>query len=442
MKEDKELIDEIIDRLKTTKDFAYREGAWERFKEMDGATVPTRKISSLNKYVAVAAMLLMGLLVSYFVFKSKQNIVDDIGNADEKLFVERTPYQNKTTDKNDAYPSSPIMEHETSIKIKEWNQENKNVTSIPYLASMEGSYNIASSGHIDMLPTMAKVVVDNSIKSVEAEVSNPESTQTLLDHLVLANSNLANQMISSANPENVLKPKSFKYGDRFDLGIYVSPYSSAADNLKVGAGFTLAYNITKNISVRTGASYNTYEVGIMKDPMAAGSVEKVNAKVNNSIQNSNDARGSFMQASKIAVPNVNAITGFVRSIEIPLEVKYNMNKTLYATAGVSYSTIINQERNAQYVENVNFNTFSNGFPDSEAEASNALKAVTKTVKSAEKNVNTNGYTGFVNFSVGKKVNLNQKFGVSVEPFVKIPVGEFRRADMNYTNGGIRIMTNF
>lgn len=445
MKKNKEVIEEIIDRLQTIKDFEYKEGAWERFKTTEGAGVAGRKIRHINRYIAAAAMLLVGLGVSYFLLNSQKDSSKSITDATTPLLVDTKPIQevNKEYKENDKTVVAEVSDNAiVAVGAGSVQDADESAVNLPYLTGARVDHKISVPQYMDGLRLAGKESLDNKDYSIHHEVSNPVSTKSLLDHLVLANSSLANSVLTGTNSEKSLGPKSFKYGDRFDLGIYVSPYSSTTDNLKVGAGFTLAYNITNKISVRTGASYNSYEVGVMKDPLSASSVEKIKTTVSNSVQYDSDGRAALTQMSKVSVPNINAITGFVKSVEIPLEVKYNMNRSLYATAGVSYSTIINQERNAQYVENVNLNTFSNGFPENEAEASKALQAVTKTVKSSEKNVNTNGYTGFVNFSVGKKVNVNKKFGISVEPYFKIPVGEFRRADMNYTNGGVRIMTSF
>ncbi|HLS38996.1 MAG TPA: hypothetical protein VK023_12080, partial [Sphingobacterium bovisgrunnientis] len=70
------------------------------------------------------------------------------------------------------------------------------------------------------------------------------------------------------------------------------------------------------------------------------------------------------------------------------------------------------------------------------------KTKVKTVKSLQDNVNPKGFSGFANFSLGKKVNMNRKMSLSVEPFVKVPLGQFRKSDLDYTNSGIRIITTF
>src|SRR5690606_2128186 len=139
---------------------------------------------------------------------------------------------------------------------------------------------------------------------------------------------------------------------------------------------------------------------------------------------------------------INAVTGFVQSIDIPLELKFHATRSLYAVAGMSYSSILNQERNAYYIDNINQETFAEGYPETQEQVVNAVKPVTKSIESTEKNVNTNGFTGFVNLSIGKDLRVNKNIGVSLEPYLKIPVGGYRRADMDYTNGGIRIMTSF
>lgn len=439
MKEDKELIKEIVARLKAKEDVAYREGAWERFKEMESSS-PAFTMRRLRAIASVAAVLVSCLFAVYFMFKSQPN------DAIDKALV--SVVENNDAAESNTKENQPLIstEQETVVlaDIKPSSTESlvavsSNSAVLSELLGVELTLNPVMLQGIE-LPQMSKSTIstNTSLHAFTPE-SHSESTQSLLKNLVLANNNLSNAMISNSTADKSLSPKSFNYGNKFSLGLFVAP-NSTVDNFKVGAGFTLAYNINNKISVRTGASYNNYEVGVLKDPLAPGSVEQVSAKVTD--LNYDASNSASAQVLKLAIPNVSAVSGFVSSVEIPLEIKYNLNKSFYATAGVSYSTIINQERNAQYIENANVNTFNNGFPVNEKEASKSLKAVTKTVQSSENNVNTNGYNGFVNFSVGKKVNLNKKFGLSVEPFFKIPVGEFRRSDMNYTNGGVRIMTTF
>src|SRR5690606_21840648 len=79
--------------------------------------------------------------------------------------------------------------------------------------------------------------------------------------------------------------------------------------------------------------------------------------------------------------------------------------------------------------------------DSPEPVENPVTTISTTQASAYENID-NGFGGFVNFSIGRRVNMGKTIKVSIEPFVKLPVGQFKRADMNYTNCGIRIMTSF
>ncbi|WP_066751284.1 hypothetical protein [Sphingobacterium populi] len=203
----------------------------------------------------------------------------------------------------------------------------------------------------------------------------------------------------------------------------------------------LSYNVTKQLSVRTGASFQQYEVGTLRDPSQIASME-VAASPDRPLQTDVGMAGSSLMARVPLIPNVNAITGMVRTIDIPLEAKYSFYKGLYAGAGISYATVLGQQRFAHYIENVNANPYGAGLPSNESEMRAAVQPVVRTMESANTNVNSSGFGGFVNMSVGKEMKLKRGPSVSLEPYVKLPVGSFKRADMNYTNGGLRIITNF
>lgn len=142
-------------------------------------------------------------------------------------------------------------------------------------------------------------------------------------------------------------------------------------------------------------------------------------------------------------PNFTAVSGSVLTLDIPVEMKYAITRNLYTTAGVSMVSVLQQERLNHYVENINGNTFAgknaNGVGAAE---SNNIQAVNKTVKSNEQNVETNGFNGFINLSIGRKLPIKKTFSISVEPFYRLPLGQFKNSDVNYSNGGIKVITNF
>lgn len=449
MEKDKELIDEIVDRLKNQKEVKYREGAWEKFQASQAPASSKSKIVSFNRWISVAAAcLLLGLGVMFYINRLKNDVITDatlpnLANNDlesrsrtqeSETKISQNNKQEESTRK-DANLTNPVLANIESNKNNRITLEQIDINE-----SIDYDYSIDKNIALEELDFNKEFQIAN-LEVIDSKQPKLKAISNLENITLAASATTNNSVIAFKEVEAKNQQRHFNLSEKFDLGLFVSPHSTA-EKMYVGGGLSIAYNLNKKLSLRTGASYNNYEVGIMKNPTEMESVEAVMTTSSSKELGNNVYSGAGMQQVKMMLPNINAIRGSVQSIDVPLELKYNVNNTLYAAAGISYSAIINQERNAQYIENVNTETFRNGFPEDASQASKVVQPVTKTVKSAEKNVNTNGYNGFINFSIGKKLNLNKKVGLSVEPYFKVPVGEYRRADMNYTNGGIRIMTNF
>lgn len=437
MKNDKEIIDEIVNRLKSRPEVEYRQGAWEGFK--DQHSIGATKMRQIPRWAAAAAaaLLLFGIGTLYYF---NESVVTPEGTAirmasdAQSQANKELPSQEEKIEKTAKAVATTTSTSRTLFGL----QDKRASERLEQLPPLMADVKTIDSRPITITADDISLMHDEIRKYSNIGASDVQSYATTVEHLTLATTAIPKSDVSVREVENISQNRNVRFGDKFDLGLYVSPQSTG-DKMNVGGGLTLAYNLTSKISLRTGASYNSYEVGRLKNPNAADSYESVFVRND---MDKNMLNSPSAETSKMMVPNVNAVTSIVQSVDVPLELKYNVGKSLYAVAGVSYSAIIGQERNAHYIENVNAETFSTGFPENEKQMQTAVKAVTKTVKSADKSVSTNGFNGFVNFSVGKKVKVNNRFGVSVEPYFKIPVGEYRRADMDYTNGGIRIMTNF
>ncbi|TJZ63490.1 hypothetical protein FAZ15_04205 [Sphingobacterium olei] len=440
MKENKDIIDEIVNRLRSQRDYDYKEGAWEKFQSNQQLT-SVSKMSVYYRLSAAAALIILGIGAVLWLRTAPPVAVDTINTVAMQQDNNLTdiPLTNNTTSTpkealgNLENTTQTYRDNAYSLSEPDGFEGNNKLVYIPQQYE-ERIENIIDGIDYKHLPN-----TDLNIKSISynsKEFSSSSSVPT--DNMILVSSSAPLINLSLKEVENRPNQSFMRLNERFDLGLFVSP-NSTADKMNVGGGLLVAYNLNKKISLRTGASYNTYEMGVLKNPTVESSAETVAvSEEKNSLAG---ASQSSLQRS-VVLPNVNAVTGKVQSLDIPVELKYNFNTSLYAAAGVSYSAILNQERSAHYVENINNETFANGYPENREQISKSTQAVTRTVKSAETNVNSNGFNGFVIMSVGKKVNIGNKFGVSVEPYFKIPVGEYRRADMDYTNGGIRLMTTF
>lgn len=436
----KELIDLIRDRLKTVEELPYKEGAWEAYK---AKYEPARKVRRLIPlWVAAAIAAIAGFI---FLFNAKDRSAGSLKTTEVQhtggIVTEKAEKETDNTIKIEA--NGVVSEEETQKK----NEDSKSASF--YALSREMKQRIVMPHKMNTQPlALARPKNPSSLGGrlkaadmmiLEIEDNHPDVSDWE-DDLVggqQVDPHFAYQNEAARN----LSPKRMRLTDRFELGAFVSP-STTDRSFDLGGGVVFAYRFNDKVAIRTGASFNQYEVGMLGSQVKEVRAEKIMEAqpVANSDKLISKETTAFRN-NNLFIPNLNAVTGKIQTLDIPLEVRYNLTKQFYATGGVSYAAVLSQERFDHYEESVGIPTYSSA-SSSEQPVKNSVTTVSTTVKSDDENVSTNGFGGFVNFSVGRKVNVGKTMKVSVEPFVKLPVGQFRRADMDYTNGGIRIITSF
>ena len=442
----KDLIEDIKAKLKASQELPYRDGAWERFAAQQGNAGNTHVIS-FKRLATIAAVGLSVLAVSLYIYRSQENdITVDTQIAKSSPTISDRSSSNILENSRNGHT---LTLESTTIALNDSDKganssRLKSHSKLPYSSSVtiEGLDNELNV--IQPTPTSLSIATLKKVEPKILPILETTHEESSYPELILPTvTTLASQAVNIGGTRNsapINNENKMSLGDKFQLGLYVSPHRTA-DKFDVGAGFLVSYAINSKISLRTGTSYNSYSVGVIKDPMDMAYSEKISME--NSYQNSPLAGElNFSNKQQMILPNVNAVMGKVEALEIPLDVTYNFNKGFYSSAGVSYSAIINQQREAQYIENVGVSSLQ----DKESLIPNAAQSLNKTkvktVKSLQDNVNPKGFSGFANFSLGKKVNMNRKMSLSVEPFVKVPLGQFRKSDLDYTNSGIRIITTF
>ncbi|NGM61919.1 hypothetical protein G5B30_08320 [Sphingobacterium sp. SGG-5] len=438
---DKELITVIAEKLKNSSGQTYREGAWEKFKA--GNTPVRATTAAMRKmwYAAASVVFLIGLGAVWFTLKQAGDPAVDI--VQQEAVVKPMESQAPRT-MNGSDQARVSRGEKTTIDKIQSVEAAQSVLAYHHRPHRENLALLVSENHLQMsaeahapkmLPLPVPKLSVNDVTRMEnvARLSRDAFDSHLASGTALAGTTLAMKEVDP-QPQNKLVLLS----KRLELGLFVSPYATE-QKMNVGGGFLLGFKLSNRLTVRTGASYNTYEVNTLKNPLEENSTEMAVAETPAATES---MRFTAASPQKVVIPNINAVKGFVRSVDIPLELKFRATRSFYAVAGMSYSSILDQERNAYYIENINQETFAKGYPETQEQVTNAVKPVTRSVESTEKNVNTNSFAGFVNFAIGREIKLNKNIGVSVEPYLKVPVGGYRRADMDYTNGGIRIMTTF
>lgn len=433
-----ELIEEIKEQLKAFESTPYKKGAWESYQATYGMGTKHRKLAGWY-WSAAAAMAIVGF-GSLFLM-NKDNATKSPLSTIALTTVKEKGSPVALEQPSDFNISSPLAQNNL---IPE--QENQIM-----VAAVGSTQEVQSKGgemlQLDLLRTAGIMSSGYDLHLSNKHINNAPSLRELaaphvwmygLDHeptdmtmgFVAAQQQLG---MEQDNQAIKLSPKKFKLMDKLALGAFLSP-TSTDNKVDLGGGLLLAYQLTDKLALRTGAAFNQYEVGILPS--------KISGKKNIHDRPQDSPVSSDMPYRVTAsLPNINAVTGKVQTLDIPLEVEYKLSKQFYTSVGVSYAAVLSQERFNHYQELADplmFSTTSDtGKPTNEE-----IKVVDKKIASNEGNVETNGFGGFINLSIGRKTNISKTFKMSVEPYVKFPVGQFKRADMNYTNGGIKIITNF
>ncbi|CAM3480544.1 hypothetical protein [Sphingobacterium prati] len=454
----KELIEEIIGQLKDH-ELPYREGSWEKFaSKYEVTTAP----SSAWKYWSAAAAVLLCFGVGYWGLKNNSTIVPSspvltqhkendevpvdhndlkeslqrslsevIGeqslNTQELLRdrpftyskVERLPADDSQKERVDLFGGKAVRGN--NIRI------SNNLTTLGAVQTMQ-SRNSTLSAQIDLEdPTVtASSAIMAGTKSGASSNSNVASTKSNTPSYTQTQREAARLSALYAEQQGNRKNSIvLKDGDNLDskweLGAFVSP-ASTSESITLGGGVALAYNVSSKISIRSGAAIQHYGAVSGNTPItpAMGSNSFV-ANSPNYLSQPNSLSNPFVMRTADAkeAKSNERVSGKILTVDIPVDVRYAISKNFYTSVGVSYVGVLDQERATIYETN---NT-------------------EYKQKSTDKNVDDKKVNGFVNFSVGRKQKVG-KLSISVEPYYKLPVGGLRSSDLNYSNGGVKIITSF
>jgi len=435
----KELIDDLASKLRDY-ELPYREGAWERFSTLQ----KRQKARVLWPYWSAAAVLL-ALGISYLALRDDASTVHpqvaqsdaairrsgvDVPSSDllSPKGEDQSPSQNSNLSSSDEQSpeakqsekfinQKPFLANHVAVTASETSAHNLNIEGLvsKKVENLQAQMNIAAH------PTNRDLLGYPMRSTIRSE--EPEQKFTIA---TLGGSGL-DQSLAMNNPVS-----SRGLGKKWELGAFVSPASSN-DEMSMGGGLSVAYKLTNKLSVRSGVALQNYQMAMALDPTQKSPAMMDAPASGNAFLTDVSSFNARMN------PNFTAVSGSVLTLDIPVEMKYSFTKTFYTSVGMSMVSVLQQERVNHYVENISANTFVEG---KSAAGTNNIQAVNRTIKSDQENVKTDGFNGFINLSIGRKLPLKKTFSISVEPFYRVPLGQFRSADGNYSNGGIKVITNF
>jgi len=434
-KMDKELIDQIKDNLHAHEE-AYTPGAWERFAVQEEKK--KRGFIYWPIWSAAAIILIAGGL--FFFRNDEQNQTKIVVNKPIKATEnsKATIQENKPKPVNTENKVSKLnlLTHEKAIvpnnygsnqlasvsPIEKTNLTEINASNLPY-AQVENTSSAVVLIDLKNQPTLLNTIKSERIaqnlsgKNIEfvPEKKKPSSAKITFEQILAADS----------HNNKFAKTEKDKSADKWEPGVFVAPAMGNDNKVNMNYGFSLSYSLAKKLSISSGIAYT------------ALSGKNDLSNVYSGAMNSPASSQSLSTDSK----SLESVDARVRGINIPLELKYNISDKIYTGIGVSALAILNNRQENNYIVSQTQNTTvvnSMGFSEQK------MLVVTERVSEAQKEsvAAPDKYLGFYNFSLGYKQKISPKKNIAVEPFLRVPMKNFSKDNLNLTNGGLRLKLDF
>lgn len=209
----------------------------------------------------------------------------------------------------------------------------------------------------------------------------------------------------------------------FSFSLYAGSYFNYAEgsesNLNFGAGFSSDIRLSKNLRLSTGLN------------LAKNSLRYNDDLPSNADQSfkSSSATGS----GNLTTTNLTSINNFnadLLSLDIPLNIKYLLSsekKGFYLQAGLSSGTYLKETYGLQYR---NYSTVSGNYTN---------QGQAQTIK---KYLQDFDLARTFNLAIGFSTNLNKTQNITIEPFLKYPLGGLGTENLKFGSLGMNLKLNF
>jgi len=398
---DEELIDYIREHLIENEE-PYAIGAWENFNRGDRSQRP---LVLYFKRISIAAAVL--LLAGSFIYLSGQL-------ADNK------PVSRIVQRHNDKLPAEKADEDANAanaVPVKYVERPVERITIEPAVESSEKSLVSALLYDPSAKDPISEVVDSVKSSTFTAGVntkSSPLVKEGSTDLAFESGEDKFLQYLESEKKHKGLQStvvKATKESDRWDLGIVVIPAYSTGDKVSMGYGLTMQYALSNRISLRSGLSYNI--LGGRQDYEQPESAVLLNARV--------------LESSE---------TNY-QGIDIPLDISYNLTNSIYASTGLSaYAVFAHSQENRYSASKLVERVVRTAAGTEERMTFVENEKTVEKIQDAK--AGRSEYLALYNFSVGYKQPIFKNQSISVEPFLKLPVGRTRGEGMQLLSTGLRI----
>lgn len=441
MKTNRELIDHIKEVLQQHEE-PYKQGSWENFVQHQENIVPFKKKKNKFLYGAVAAGIIVLLGAGLWALLAPSSDNNQLANTNKSIQTQQpsgiTPTQTPVIISDSQNVASQITVQNNQTEIQEQNTANRSILQrIKETIFPEKQNNTAQPVYAEQSNVPAHQN-NNNQKVAEPQnqyvktpnkniINNPQKTDEV-QQPSSSNQNQAQQQyipnVYAQNNSVYEEDNDFK---RWNFAAQVASSVSNTSKMNMSYGVNVGYSFNDKIAIHSGVAYTQLNSAIQNAPV--NNTPMMFASANNSAYG---GRSSLM-ASNTQQPKAESSELRLSGVEIPVEVRYNVNKKMYTSVGVSAMALVeNTQKNTYLIESPTSVGFSTA---SDNAVSNVLERREETVPGT--NVVNDKFLEFFNLSFGYKQPISNKRNIKIEPFVKIPIsGSGVKTPL--TNAGIRL----
>lgn len=405
-----ELIAHIKDSLATYEE-DYAPGAWEHFSKKEG-NGPGR-IIWIGRFSSAAAVVLIGMALFWFTNNTPVKVPVNVSNENPQDVAGLTPSLTPESKEASAPFSPSDLTTERSVKKE-----------LPTTGEPEEIANNLENGLVTMVQVAEEVKPAPSklnTASIVAATGISQETKTQDEPKKASFEEFLKDETNKASHTEKTAKVAVKEDSKWAVGVVVAPSFGNAGKLNMGYGVSMGYALSDKVSLNSGLSYN--------EMAASKSVSQTTVS------------SALAGESK----SLESIEQKVTGIDIPLDIKYNLSKSIYANVGVSAFAVLDQRRNNNYMQDRLMDMPANAYGEKPAGA-NEIKTVVVNERVSENvpesEIEESRYIGFYNFSFGYKQKVSKDKSISIEPFMKVPMKEMTRDNLRLMGTGVRLKFDF
>ena len=426
-RKDEELIAHIKQSLKTHEE-VYPLGAWEKFNDKQQAK--RRPIFWLTRLSGAAAVLAICFsLIWYNTNGPKtEQLTKQSNPKGSSSLKEQSPTEDGTIANSQVLATEQLAMEVSQAKNLSNNQVNTVKQSEVIFAQQasEPSGQVAPNTSLPAATTTEATVVSQQPTNEQGIAKVEENNKmAILDFL-------AGETQKSGSKLDKL---AVNKKEKWEVGLMLAPSFGNTRELNMGYGLSMTYNFSNRLSLSSGIGYN-----------------KMNASKN---------LPTTIGSASILLGNTKSlemISEEVTGLDIPLELKYTINKNMYANLGVSGFAVLNQSRRNTFVETVviksnptssggtgaaGASSSTDGANEAKGQFANAYLVNQRTTELASgAAVEDLNYIGFYNLSFGYTKKVYKNHALSIEPFVKLPIKGITQDNLRLVGTGVRLKVGF